>query len=144
MSDYLDKARNRLAELRSDNPLADGVVRQTPQETASETCQQCAESVVSAESPAPTSTTQPNDQTTNGVEQARQYAPDRPCAGCGLRMWWQRPDGAWICAICPDPVKCRWCDRPRYSHESWPMVCDRWEPKPIPQGRADVKPLDAA
>src|SRR5579859_525960 len=86
----------------------------------------------------------PNDQTTKGVEQARQYAPDRPCLGCALRMWWQRPDGAWICANCPDPIKCRWCDRPDYSHKAWPMVCARWEPKSIPQGLADVKPLDAA
>lgn len=57
-----------------------------------------------------------------------EYAPARSCAGCGLRLWWLRPDGAWVCAVCqPDPVKCRQCDRPQYSHVVWPMVCDGLE-----------------
>jgi hypothetical protein len=57
-----------------------------------------------------------------------QYAPDHPCPACGLRLWWQRPDGLWVCGLCtPDPVKCRQCDRPNYSHLAWPMVCERWE-----------------
>ncbi|HLZ28482.1 MAG TPA: hypothetical protein VKV73_14275 [Chloroflexota bacterium] len=57
------------------------------------------------------------------------YAPLLSCPGCELRLWWQRPDGGWECGVCtPDPVKCRQCDRPHYSHLAWPMVCERWEP----------------
>jgi hypothetical protein len=59
------------------------------------------------------------------------YAPPRPCSECQLSLWWQRPDGGWVCAVCEhDPVKCRQCDSPHYAHPTWPMVCDCWEPKP--------------
>ncbi len=50
MSDYLDRARTRLAELRTDNPAVVGVPFPTIPQSASKTRHHCAESVESAES----------------------------------------------------------------------------------------------
>src|SRR5258708_7162347 len=49
-------------------------------------------------------TPEKNDQTTKPNAEDQPYAPDQACAVCRLKMWWQRPDGGWVCGIChPDP-----------------------------------------
>jgi len=99
----------RDGRLRLDAPR--GVL--TPEMRAAVTAQQAALVALLAVVQPPTPTRVPAPVRVVG-------RPTRPCYICRTNRWWQRPDGAWVCAAChPSPV------HQGHEHRSCRTVAER-------------------